>query len=233
MTSSLQYSPVQAPSHILGLLERLHALSLDEEPLVNNALKDAVQLRNHDVDAGNRQLDNAMRDKFVALDKDKCHFVYQLILATGAKNVVEAGTSFGVSTIYLALAVGRNSSGGKVIATEKEPEKARQAKEHWKEAGETVLKHIELREGDLLQTLHNDLPEIDLLLLDIWTPLALPTLKVVQPRLRPGAVIVADNTISSAVGYKEFFDYVKDPEGPFRTLTLPYSGGLELVTYMP
>lgn len=45
-----------------------------------------------------------MLDKFIALDEDKCHFLYQLINAMGATNVVEAGTSFGVSTIYLALA---------------------------------------------------------------------------------------------------------------------------------
>jgi len=83
-----------------------------------------------------------MLDKFIALDEDKCHFVYQLLCATGATHVVEAGTSFGVSTIYLALAVGRNVGGvpgkGKVIATEKESQKAERAREHWREAGETV-----------------------------------------------------------------------------------------------
>lgn len=64
--------------------------------------------------------------------------IYQLILATGAKNIIEAGTIYGVSTIYLALAVGRNSPNGKVIATEKEPEKVLRAKEHWLEAGVSV-----------------------------------------------------------------------------------------------
>jgi len=56
-----------------------------------------------------------MRDKFIALEQDKCHFVYQLCLAINAKNIVEAGTSFGVSTMYLALAISRNleATGGK------------------------------------------------------------------------------------------------------------------------
>ncbi len=111
-----------------------------------------------------------MRDKFIALDQDKCHFIYQLALATSARNIVEAGTSFGVSTIYLALAVAKNveSNGGegKVIATEKESSKAEQAKKHWEECGEKVTKWIQLREGDLLETLKTDLPVVDLLLLD-------------------------------------------------------------------
>jgi predicted O-methyltransferase YrrM len=116
-----------------------------------------------------------MRDKFVALETDKCEFIYLLARAMGVKNVVEAGTSFGVSTIYLALAVGQNVKQGrgdvkrKVIATEKEPSKAVKAREHWKEAGEEVEPWIELREGDLLETLKikEGMPnEIDMLLLD-------------------------------------------------------------------
>jgi predicted O-methyltransferase YrrM len=121
-----------------------------------------------------------MKDKFVALEADKCRFIYLLARSLGVCNVVEAGTSFGVSTIYLALAVGQNVAQGKmslratkiagrVIATEKEHLKAVKAREYWKEAGDEVEPWIELREGDLLETLkvEEGMPqEIDLLLLD-------------------------------------------------------------------
>lgn len=111
-----------------------------------------------------------MVDKFIALDEDKCHFTYQLINAMGATNIVEAGTSFGVSTIYLALAVGQTTTAtgttGKVIATENEPQKAPTARGYWRQCGELVEKHIDLREGDILETLKQDLPQVDLLLLD-------------------------------------------------------------------
>ena len=112
-----------------------------------------------------------MRDKFIALDQDKCQFVYQLIRATNAKNVVEIGTSFGISTIYLALAVGSNlkASGGegRVIATEKEGSKAAQAKKYWREAGEDLVsRHIDFRVGDLRETLKDGVPSVDLVLLD-------------------------------------------------------------------
>lgn len=116
-------------------------------------------------------------DQFVALEQDKCHFVYLLARSSGALNIVEAGTSFGVSTIYLALAVSQNAAtkgiaaGGaaKVIATEKENVKAEKARQHWKHAGKSVEPWIELREGDLLETLKVDegMPkEVDMLLLD-------------------------------------------------------------------
>lgn len=87
-----------------------------------------------------------------------------------ASRVVEAGTSFGVSTIYLALAVAQvkasTGKAGTVIATEKEGEKAQIAREYWKQCGPIVESEIDLREGDLLETLKTGLPDVDLLILD-------------------------------------------------------------------
>ena len=121
-----------------------------------------------------------MRDKFIALEPDKCEFLYLLARATGAVSIVEAGTSFGVSTIYLALAAGQNAAakaglsvipgqGAKVIATEKEPTKAEKARDYWMQAGEEVQPWITLLVGDLLETLPGEVDKvdkIDLLLLD-------------------------------------------------------------------
>ncbi len=154
-------SPVRAPPHILALLDRLHNLSSTQEA----ALGDYLASNQRTPDAPKVDFDDLMRDKFIALDKDKCEFIYQLIRAKGATRVVEAGTSFGVSTIYLALAVGQNSADGRVIATEKESSKAERAREHWRECGREVEGHVELKEGDLLETL-KDVGEVDILLLD-------------------------------------------------------------------
>jgi predicted O-methyltransferase YrrM len=169
-------SPIQAPPHILELLAQLHRVSLEQEAAISKDGKvfSATVLgeleEKNDGKGTQSQFDALMLDKFIALDQDKCHFMYQLILSMGATNVVEAGTSFGVSTIYLALAVSqvRELTGkpGKVIATEKEAAKAQKAREYWAQCGETVVNEIELREGDLLETLKVDLPQVDLLLLD-------------------------------------------------------------------
>lgn len=63
--------------------------------------------------------------------------------------------------------------------------------------------------------------------------MALPTLKLVQSKMRHGAVVIADNTVSAAAAYKEYFDYIRAPDSPFTNLTLPYSGGLEFSVYTP
>lgn len=158
MTTSLP-NPVVAPAHIHQLLDRLHVESSTQEAALGKYLDQTADF------------DDRMRDKFIALDQDKCQFVYQLARAINAKKVVEIGTSFGVSTIYLALAVGSNieksGGNGKVIATEKEISKAERALEYWKEASDDlVTKHIDLRVGNLIETLKTDLPTIDLVLLD-------------------------------------------------------------------
>ncbi|TFL02987.1 S-adenosyl-L-methionine-dependent methyltransferase [Pterulicium gracile] len=177
-----------------------------------------------------------MADKFIALEQDKCLFVYNLLRANNAKTVVEIGTSFGVSTVYLALAVGQNHPGGgaKVIATEYEKEKVKAARGHWEEAGEDVVKVIELREGDLRETLKDGLPdEIDFLLLDIWAPMAAPALELVKGKLKKGAIIITDNTITAEARYKDLLAVLRDPKGAFRSVTLPYKGGMEMSVYLP
>ncbi|KAF4312696.1 S-adenosyl-L-methionine-dependent methyltransferase [Botryosphaeria dothidea] len=229
-------SPIAAPPHIHALLARLHQTSLDQEAALK---KDKASKRfvSTDADDGPAAFDALMRDKLIALDADKCHFAYQLVRAKGATTVVEAGTSFGVSTIYLALGVGRNARDlgevGRVVATEKEGEKAAVARGYWRECGEEVEAYVDLREGDLLEMLREGVEDVDLLLLDIWTPLALPTLKLVQPKMRPGAVVLTDNTVTAAEGYKELLDYLRAPGSGFTNVTLPYEGGLEMSVYYP
>lgn len=67
----------------------------------------------------------------------------------------------------------------------------------------------------------------------VWPYVALPALKLVQPRMRPGSVVFVDNTISSEKGYKELLSVLRDPNGPWRSVTLPFSGGLEMCVYDP
>ncbi|KAL5607481.1 hypothetical protein ACKRZS_000703 [Fusarium odoratissimum] len=209
---------IAASSQTIELLRDLHKQALDEPPYVSTDGPASTAL-----------------DKFVALDPDKCAYVYLLLRSMKARFVVEAGTSFGVSTIYLALAVSQNagSQPGKVIATENEPTKAFKARKYWSQAGDDIEKFIELREGDLRETLKTDLPEqVDFLLLDIWTPLALPTLKLVRPCMKPGATVVADNTEAAKAGYKDLMAYLEDTTNGFKLTTLPYSGGLLVAVYL-
>jgi hypothetical protein len=174
--------PIAASPKVQELLQRLHTASRSQDTAFSSVAfyggKYFRSLFNHR--RWSSQDDDFMRDKFVALEHDKCEFLYLLARATGAVSIVEAGTSFGVSTIYLALAAGQNAAaqvgspvapgqGARVIATEKEPSKAKKAREHWLQAGEEVEPWITLLEGDLLETLPKEIDKvekIDLLLLD-------------------------------------------------------------------
>ena len=167
-----------------------------------------------------------LSDKMVALDRDKAVFCYLLCRSLRATRVVEAGTSFGVSTLYLAAAVRDNQvKNGVVIGTEYEPKKAKIARANFKKAG--LSEFIELREGDLRETLKDVGGPVDFMLVDIWQ-VALPALEQVSSSLRPGAIVVCDNTTVDAAEYHDYFEFVNDPRNRFRTMTVPFEGGFEL-----
>ena len=165
------------------------------------------------------------RDKLVALEPEKARFCYMLIRAMGARSVVEVGTSFGVSTLYLAAAV-KDNGGGCVIATELEPQKAAMARAHFARAG--LSEFIDLREGDLRQTLAQIDAPIDFVLMDVWTPMARAAIALLAPHLREGAVVVADNTETYCSDYADYFAFLADPANGFSTEVLPFDGGLSL-----
>ncbi|MEJ0078142.1 MAG: class I SAM-dependent methyltransferase [Alphaproteobacteria bacterium] len=168
-------------------------------------------------------------DKLVALDRDKAEFCYQLCRASDARRVVEVGTSYGVSTLYLAAAVRDNvrAGGGHavVIGTEYEPAKASAARAHFEQAG--LSRFIDLREGDLRETLRQIDGPVDFMLVDIWIAMARPALELVAPNLKPGAIVICDNTEQYRAEYADYFAFLNDPARGFRTMTLPFEGGLE------
>jgi predicted O-methyltransferase YrrM len=169
-----------------------------------------------------------LSDMLVALDRDKAEFCYQLCRANDARRIVEIGTSYGVSTLYLAAAVRDNvlagGGSGVVIGTEYEPNKAAAARAHFEQAG--LSRFVDLREGDLRQTLGQIDGPVDFMLVDIWITMARPALELVTPHLRSGAIVIADNTAQYRSEYADYFAFL-DVHG-FRTMTLPFTGGLEL-----
>jgi predicted O-methyltransferase YrrM len=213
-----------------ALLDRLHAQSTGQNETVTSYFMTRAREGTLDWNAFDADIHRFMSDKLIALDRDKAEFCYQLCRALRARRVVEAGTSFGVSTLYLAAAVRDNlhddGGTGMVIGTEHEPQKAAAARAHFSAAGLAEL--IELRVGDLQQTLEDIRPPVDFMLIDIWTPMARPALELVAPALRPGAIVVCDNTTQFRDAYHDYFEFVNDPKNDLRTMTLPFAGGFEL-----
>ncbi len=142
--------------------------------------------------------------RFMAVSPETGKLLYTLARTGRAQNVVEFGTSFGVSTLFLAAAV-RDNGGGQVIGTEFEPAKVDATRTSVRRAGVADL--VQIRAGDALETLSTDLPtEIDLVLLDGAKTMYLDVFRVLEPHLGPGAVVVADNA-RRADGYQ---DHVRD-----------------------
>lgn len=60
----------------------------------------------------------------------------------------------------------------------------------------------------------------------------MPTLALVKPRLRVGALVIVDCVIAGAAGYKDLLEYLDDPKNGFRSTTAPYPGGLRVAVYV-
>ena len=206
------------------LLARLQAQSVGQEAETGAYFRRRGEAGELSWDGMDDEAKAFMADKLVALEPAKAEFCYLACRALGARRVVEVGTSHGVSTLYLAKAV-RDNGGGQVIATDHVPEKAKAARANFAEAGLSDV--IELREGDLRETLKALQGPIDFVLVDIWVEMARPALELVAPHLRNGAVICADGTIGAAPAYPRYFAFLNDPANNFRTMTLPFGGGFE------
>lgn len=126
---------------------------------------------------------------YLSISGEQGEQLVKLIKQNGLKNIVEFGTSFGISTLFLAQGV--LETGGNVITTELLPSKAKKAIENFNRAG--VEDVIEVRVGDAMKTLKNHDQPIDLLLLDGWKDLYLPLFRLLEPNFHEGTFIYVDN----------------------------------------
>jgi predicted O-methyltransferase YrrM len=220
-----------------ALLDALHAQSEGQSGAIDAYFARRIKEGTLSWDGMDAETTTFFSDKMVALEKDKAEFCYALCRALGARCIVECGTSFGVSTLYLAAAVrdnlassseaiGDKKVGGQVIATEWEASKAKIARQNFAAAG--LAQFIDLRQGDLKDTLKVIEGPVDFVLLDIWAEAVMPAITHIAPQLRQGAVIIADNTETARRGYENYFRFIADPKNRLRTLTLPFAGGLEM-----
>jgi len=126
---------------------------------------------------------------YLSISKQQGEALTQLIVEHDIKHMVEFGTSFGISTLYLALAALR--TGGSIITTELLESKASKAKQNFIEAGVDHL--IEVWVGDASKTLSEHHQPIDLLLLDGWKNLYLRVFNLLEHNFHAKTIIYVDN----------------------------------------
>ena len=164
-----------------------------------------------------------LKDAYIPVDPDQGKFLYVTARVLNAKRIVEFGTSFGISTIYLAAAARAN--GGNVIGTELVPEKVNAARANVAQAG--LAQFVDIREGDAMKTLSTIDEPIDLLLLDGWKDIYLPMVKMLTPKLRAGAAVIADNVFTFKTALRPYVEHMQNRENGFDSVTLPLGHGME------
>ena len=169
-----------------------------------------------------------LSNAYIPISPDQGQYMYQTARLIGARTIVEFGTSFGISSIYLAAAARDN--GGRFTGTEMEPGKIRVARENLAAAG--LADVSEVRAGDALETLKDFAGPIDMLLLDGWKDIYLPMMQMLKPKLKPGAVVFADNIYTFPKDLAPYAAFVRSRANGFESMTLPLGHGLEYSVYL-
>lgn len=213
---------------VKAALERLHRAARGDALVFLRGLPDALaaKARGKSLFDG---LEPHMKKAFIQISHAAGEAIYNTARAINAKRIVEFGTSFGVSTIYLACAV-RDNGGGKVVGSELEPTKVVQARQNIASAGLETF--VDIREGNAMKTLTDVEAPIDLVLLDGWKDLYIPLLKLLTPKLRRGSVVFADNIHTFRKTLRPYVAYLRDPQNGFVTTTLSTGSGLEYSVYL-
>ena len=168
-----------------------------------------------------------LRDSYLlAVGPEVGALLHALIVGRGAKHILELGTSYGYSTLFLADAARR--TGGRVHTLDLSAEKQQFAQQQLSEAG--LAAQVQWHCGDAVQLLRTLAGPFDLVLVDLWKDLYVPCLDLFYPKLADHAVIVADNMLQPedsrphAEAYRAAVRSRKD----LQTLLLPIGNGIEV-----
>lgn len=159
---------------------------------------------------------DALSEFYLPVTPDAGRLLYSLVRASRPATVVEFGMSLGISAIHLASAI-RDNGAGRVVTTELSADKVAAATRNFTDAGLGDL--ITVLQGDALETLKSIDEPVQFVLLDGWKDLYMQVLELLEPRLAPGALVVADNT--SMPSLQPYLDYMRDPANGYVSVNFP------------
>jgi predicted O-methyltransferase YrrM len=169
---------------------------------------------------------DASESTYMPISRRGGELLYMLVRATRPNTVVEFGTSYGISTVYLAAAIADNGT-GRVVGTELNEAKVLAARANLEEA--RLAERVTILLGDARTTLKDIPGPIDFVLLDGWKDLCLPLFRSLESRLAIGALIVADDiNLPSLSGY---LDYVRQPANGYVSVSFPIEDGMEITCW--
>ncbi|MHC2620613.1 putative O-methyltransferase YrrM [Bradyrhizobium huanghuaihaiense] len=211
---------------VAEVLHRLHQeAEIADAPLMQAFMNEGTsreEMISQAIAAESRDLNEVYQrfaNNFLSVSPRFGRFLYMCVRAFKAERIVEFGSSMGISAIYMAAAL-RDMGGGRLIGTDLEPGKIERARANVAAAG--LADFVEFRLGDARETLSSGVSEIDMVMLDGAFTLYLPILRLLEPHLKPSALIVGENALEEASGY---VNYVRDPRNGYLSLSLPLDPG--------
>ena len=171
-------------------------------------------------DAAQREANLSSSQRTRNVDHETGRWLALLVRATKARELLEIGSSNGVSTIWLAAAARQN--GGRVTGTELLPERAAEANRNLAEAGLDATARVVA--GDARATVASLPGPFDLVFIDAEKDDYVDHVEAIIDRVRPGGLILADNVISHDLSaYQAMLRSRSDVE----TVTIPIARGVE------
>lgn len=200
---------------ILAVLEEYHALIREE------------QSKPREMPPGGR--DGGQDRRMRAVGPDTGRLLNIVARSLNAPNILELGTSFGYSGIWLAEAA--RATGGRLITMELHGYKSAHAQEMAAKAG--LADHIDFKVGDAVQMISELSVGLDLVLVDLWKDLYVPCLEAFYPKLNPGAIIIADNMIRPGNEDVQAYGHAIRAKAGITSILLPVGSGIEVSRFEP
>ncbi len=199
-------------SRVASALTRMFAEADAQMPMLAEMFgKDVVP-----AESSAQERADALSEFYLPVTPEAGRLLYTLVRASRPTTVVEFGMSLGISAIHMASAV-RDNGEGRVVTTELNETKVAVASGNFADAGLDDL--ITVLHGDALETLASVDGPVQFVLLDGWKDLYVQVLQLLEPRLAPGALVVADNT--SMPGLRPYLDYMRDPANGYVSVHFP------------
>jgi predicted O-methyltransferase YrrM len=160
----------------------------------------------------------------LAVSEEDGRFLRVLVATRGARSVLEIGAASGYSGIWLGL--GARESGGRVVAIEYDPRRAKEAADNVRKAGlEDVVRVIR---GDAFAEIPKLQGTFDLVFLDAWKPDYKKFFDMVFPRLNPGGVFVAHNVVNKRNEMEPFLRTILGHPSLFTSIVSPSGEGMSV-----
>ncbi|HVG55346.1 MAG TPA: O-methyltransferase [Vicinamibacterales bacterium] len=160
----------------------------------------------------------------LAVSEEDGRFLRVLVATRGAKSIVEIGAASGYSGIWLGL--GARESGGRVVAIEYDPQRAKEAAANIKRAGlDDVVRVVH---GDAFAEIPKLQGSFDFVFLDAWKPDYKKFFDMVFPRMNPGAVFTAHNVVNKKSEMEPFLKTIQSHPSLFTTVVSPSGEGMSV-----